>query len=182
MSRNIFDNVSTTGIQVLILRDVGKCDCIKNNINGSDTVETDDYFGLLNNNILGKEDITNIVDDIELADPNCNKCYGTGVNFFKILSNKVRFSNSTSTNAGDGGELERQDFKLLKDDMIFLYVPYYYNFLTLKDYIGILETDDVNEIKKPIKLLNLYKIVNINEYVDGDFKYFRVNLDKKKVI
>ena len=36
----------------------------------------------------------------------------------------------------------------------------YYNFLTLKDYIGILETDDVNEIKKPIKLLNLYKIVN----------------------
>lgn len=184
MSKEIFENTSNTGIQFLILRDIGRCDCIKKQINNeyNNDKNNNDFFGLSNNTLLKKEDLNKIVDDIELADPNCIKCYGTGVKFFPILSNKLRFSNSTNTNSGDGGEIERQDFKLLKDDMIFLYVPYYYNFLTLKDYIGILKTDDNNEIIKPIKIVNLYKIVNINEYVDGDFKYYRLNLDKKKVI
>lgn len=166
MSEFNFKNVSETGRQVLLLRDVGTCECL----------EYEKDYGL---DILGSSDLSSLIDKVETADPNCKLCMGTGKKFFRILSTKIR---STDVNAIKEGTTatELQAHKLLKDDNVLFYFDSNYKFLTMKDHIAVLEHDKDNNLVLPIKVLDVFKIVDRLEFFDGDFIFYRMTGSKKK--
>ncbi|WP_297489270.1 hypothetical protein [uncultured Cetobacterium sp.] len=173
MNKETFEQISKTGRQVIILRDVGKCDCIRKE---EHPVVDSDYLS-----ILGDTDFEKVIDDIENADPNCHKCYGTGKRFFKIFSEKIRLASSSAIERGSSAE-EHQKYKLLKDDAFIFYFPFNYNFLTLKDYVITLEYDKDNNIVSPIKFKNLYKIVENSENFENNFLFHKVKGKKIKEV
>ena len=164
ITKEKFDEISKTGYQVIILRDIDKCDCL------SKPVEDD-------NVIVPQNDILGIVDEIETADPNCPKCLGTGRKLFPILTNKIRVTTSEILDY-----FEKQLLELLKDNQLNFYFPYNYSFLSLKDYIAIPKMDSKNNIIFPIEYTDIYKISNIDMFVRNEFKFYKVSCKKKKVI
>ena len=172
ITKEKFDEISKTGYQVVILRDVGKCNCTQVKPKPKDGFD---------NIIIDDDDLFGVVDEIELADPNCKDCLGTGRKLFPILSNRIRVTNSGSNLSGDSS-LEKQLFELLKDDALNFYFPYNYEFLTLKDYIAIVKMDSKNNVIFPIEYVKVFKITNIDIFVRNEFKFYKVFGSKKKVI
>lgn len=170
MSKESFKQASLTGRKVLLLRDVGICDCIKKAPKNTVDTELD---------ILGLSDISNIIDEIEKADPYCDKCMGTGKKFFRILSEKIRTTDVNAIKEGTTAT-ELQSFELLKDDNILFYFESHYKFLNLKDHIAVLEHDENSNLVFPLKVLDVFKIVDKIEFYDNDFVYYRMTGSKKK--
>lgn len=166
ISKNIFDQTSITGIQVLLLRDVGKCTCLYEEKSEGLNILSDSSFG-------------GIIDDIEKADPKCKLCLGTGKRLFKILSNKIRVTDVNAIKTG-GTTSERQAYELLKDDNIILYFPHNYDFLTMKDYIATVNYTNTNTLKTPPEIENLFKIIDIVKFSDESFVYYRITASKRK--
>ncbi|MGL4866310.1 MULTISPECIES: hypothetical protein [Bacteria] len=170
MSKESFKQTSLTGRKVLLLRDIGICDCIKKSPESKIKNEL---------NILGLSDISNIVDEIEKADPYCDKCMGTGKKFFRILSEKIRTTDVNAIKEGTTAT-ELQSFELLKDDNVLFYFESHYKFLNLKDHIAVLEHDENSNLIFPLKVLDVFKIVDKIEFYDNDFVYYRITGSKKK--
>lgn len=162
-----FDEISKTGYQVVILRDIGKCTCTK---------KKPEPRHAMDNVVVPEYDILKVVDEIEVADPHCPICLGTGRELFPILTNKIRVSSSS------GLTLEEQVLELIKDDFLNFYFPYNYEFLTLKDYIAIVKMDSKNNVIFPVEYTDIYKITNIDVFVRNEFKFYKVSGNKKKVI
>ena len=172
ITKEKFDEISKTGYQVIILRDTGKCKC---------TELKPQPKHAFDNVVVGDMDILGVVDEIEIADPKCPICLGTGRKLYPILSNRIRVTNSGSSISGDS-TLEQQLFELVKDDSLYFYFPYNYEFLTLKDYIAVAKMDSKNNVIFPIQYENIYKISNIDVFVRNEFKFYKVFGSKKKVI
>lgn len=165
ITKEKFDEISKTGYQVVILRDVGKCDCMESNKYEEE------------NPIVPQDDILGLIDDIEVADPKCNKCLGTGRKLFPILTNKIRVASSTTVE-----NFEEQLLELTKDNILNFYFPYNYEFLTLKDYIATVKMDSKNNVIFPVEYLDIYKISDIELFVRNEFKFYKISGTKKKVI
>lgn len=172
ITKQQFDKISETGFQVIILRDIGQCEC---------TSKRPEPKHAFDNSFVDIDDLLEVAPQIEIANPNCPICFGTGRELFPILSNKIRVENSTISSM-TSDVLELQKYELLKDDFLTFYFPYNYKFLNMKDYIAIVKLDDKNEVVFPIQYENIFKITSINFYVDGEFKYYKVSGTKKKVI
>lgn len=76
-----FKEASETGVKVLILKAIGKCDC------------------------YDEEDLSN-----SEPDPTCQKCYGTGLKRIRVTSEKIRFNSksesASKTSMENGGLLK----------------------------------------------------------------------------
>lgn len=168
ITKEKFDEISKTGYQVVILRDIGKCKCSEEREKSDDVLVND-------------IDILGIADEIEIADPKCPICLGTGRELFPILTNKIRVTNLGSSLA-KGSYFEIQALELMKDDALNFYFPYNYEFLTLKDYIAIVDLDDTNNVVFPVRYTSIFKITNIEVFVRNEFKFYKVFASKKKVI
>lgn len=171
ITKEKFDEISKTGYQVVILRDTEQCDCVKH-----EKKENDDGTNFVDDSLL-----LDVVDEIELADPSCKKCFGTGRKLFPILTNKIRVTIQGSSISANQN-LEVQLIELIKDDALIFYFPYNYEFLTLRDYIAIPKLDSKNNVILPVEYTEVYKIKNIEMFVRNDFKFYKVYSSKKKVI
>lgn len=173
ISKKIFEDISKTGYQVILLRDVGTCDCIK---------KDPECQAPFYNQFVKDDDILGMSSEIEIADPKCPKCFGVGKKLFPILTNKIRVATSSGGLSGESKNVEVQLIELLKDDFLNFYFPYNYNFVTMKDYIALVKLDNCNEVIYPIQYTDIFKISDITPYVDGQFKYYKVSGTKKKVV
>lgn len=171
MSEMSFKYALETGRQVLVLRDVGLCDCL--------TGEPTEYAEVSELDVLSSSMFDNLVDKTETADPDCPHCMGTGKKFFRILSTKIRTTDVNAVKEGTSAT-ELQVHKLIKDDNVFFYFDDFYKFLTLKDHVAVLEHDKDNNLILPIKVTDVFKIVDRIEFYDGDFVYYRMTGSKKK--
>lgn len=167
ITKEIFEQTAKTGVQVLVLRDIGECGCLSK---VPDETELD---------VLGDSMFGDVIDDIEKADPKCPTCLGTGKQLFKILTNKIRTTDVNAVKTG-GTASEVQAYELLKDDNLILYFPFNYDFLTMKDYIATIRYDNANNLLTPIAIENLFKIVDIVKFNDESFVYYRITASKRK--
>lgn len=172
ITKQQFDKISETGYQVVILRDIGHCEC---------TEKRPEPRHGFDNSFVDINDLLEVAPQIEIANPNCPICFGTGRELFPILTNKIRVVNSSVTSP-TSNTVEIQLYELLKDDFLTFFFPYNYEFLTMKDYIAIVKMDNKNEVIFPIEYVNIFKITSINFYIDGEFKYYKVSGTKRKVI
>lgn len=172
ITKEKFEEISKTGYQVVILRDIEKCSCTNKKPQDKSRLE---------NSFIEDELLLEVTDDIEVADPNCPMCLGTGRKLFPILSNKIRVTNA-GNNLSVNGNLEIQLVELVKNDTLVFYFPYNYEFLTMKDYIAVVKMDSQNNVILPVEYVDIYKINNIEIFVRNEFKYYKIYGIKKKVI
>lgn len=146
--RQIFNELSNTGINFLIYEDIGNCECIN--------PDSDDLFER-EPNPLHKE------------------CLGTGKKRKIHVTSKLRFLYTSVTKDSN---LEKQSFEKVKSEYLTIYFPENYSKLKYTDIIAMIKLDEKNNLIKPIQPLSFYKIVAIDDFYDEDFKFYSVKLNK----
>lgn len=175
---------SKTGRQVIILRDIGKCSCVTEQLVPVPIEENKDgLFGEFEGlNLFDKKmEEQNIIEDTEYADPTCSKCLGTGRKLFRMISQKVRY---VEVKALVGGMItsEKQSYELLKDGNLNFYLPKNYSFLSYKDYIAVPIYNLDNSVMLPLRLDEVYKVTDIVDNFKDEFMYYKITATKKKKV
>lgn len=106
-------------------------------------------------------------------DPFCKNCYGSGYKRSSFITPKLRFN---FTSNGGNSKIELQSFELIKEEFLTIYFPQNYNKISYTDIIAMIKTDINCQIIKPIQPTIYFKIVSIDDFIDGDFKYYSVKL------
>ncbi|MGL5709819.1 MAG: hypothetical protein ACRCW9_03135 [Cetobacterium sp.] len=146
--RRVFHELSETGINFIIYEDIGNCECY--------TPDSEEIF------------------DRE-PNPYHKACLGTGKKRRIHVTKKLRFLYTSVTKDSN---LEKQSFEKLKSEYLTIYFPENYSNLKYTDIIAMIKLDEKNNIVKPFQPVSFYKIVAIDDFYDGDFKYFSVKLNK----
>lgn len=146
--REVFNELSNTGINFIIYEDIGYCECYNPN--------SDELF------------------DRE-PNPLHVDCLGTGLKRRVHITKKLRFLYTSVTKDSN---LEKQTFEKVKSEYLTIYFPENYSNLKYTDIIAMIKLDEKNNLIKPLQPLSFYKIVAIDDFYDGDFKFYSVKLNK----
>lgn len=146
--REIFKELSDTGINFLIYEDIGQCDCCD----------------------LNSEDLF-----LREPNPHHKDCLGTGKKRKIHVTKKLRFLYTSVTKDSN---LEKQSFEKVKNEYLTVYFPENYSNLKYTDIIAMIKLDNSNNLIKPIQPVSFYKIVAIDDFYDGDFKFYSVKMNK----
>lgn len=141
-AENIFKQISETGIQFIVLKNIGTCYCVN---------DTEDLFGAI-------------------PDPYCKKCFGTGIARKVIVTQKMRYSYTTTR---DTVSTEKQAFERIIQTSASVYFPTDFE-LSATDLVVFLELDLNNEVVVPYKPRFFAKIKAIHPYIADNLRFQEV--------
>lgn len=131
--QNDFDKISSTGMPVLILKNKKECDC------------------------YSREELL----DSE-PNPYCSKCYGTGYERTKIITENIRHEVLSSGSK----YYEKTFYNTTINDYRIFFMPEKYKFITTEDLICTLDENN--------KIISVYKVINKERYNAETFVYYEI--------